>query len=275
MPELPEVETIVRALRDGGRGGAPILGCRFLGVELLWERTLAVPDVGEFQRRLPGQKIESIDRCGKFLLFNLSADTLLMHLRMSGDLRVDRVEQPAAPHDRALFYLDDGLRLAFNDPRKFGRIWLTADPREVLAGLGPEPFDPDLTPETLYLRLQSRRKQIKTLLLDQSFLAGIGNIYADEALHRAGLHPLRLSDSINPAESARLLEGIRAVLEQGILHNGASLDWAYRGGQFQNQFRVHQRAGELCYNCGTLILRQVVGQRSTYYCPVCQPADQR
>lgn len=289
MPELPEVETIVRALRRSptdehlaaDRPWPSLLGLTITGAELLWERTLAAPSPPEFFARLPGQRVERIGRRGKFLLLELSRDTLLIHLRMTGDLRVEPQQDraghplPLAPHDRAVFYFAEGLRLAFNDARKFGRIWLAADPAEVLSGLGPEPLDPSLTAGDFYARLHVHRRLLKPLLLDQSFLAGLGNIYTDEALHLAGLHPLTPSHQVTPAGAARLLEAIRTVLSEGIRQNGASIDWAYRGGSFQNTFRVYGRAGQPCPTCGHPIERLLVGQRGTHFCPVCQPLPPR
>jgi formamidopyrimidine-DNA glycosylase len=276
MPELPEVETIVRALRRQpgdhhlaeNRRGPSLLGQTFSDARLLWERTLATP-IDDFYARLPGQSIQSIHRRGKFIVLSLDFDTLLIHLRMSGDLRVepDRDEQgnllPLEPHDRAVFYFQEPLRLAFNDARKFGRIWLTPHPGEVLGGLGIEQFDPALTAERFYQMLVARRRQLKPLLLDQSFIAGLGNIYTDEALHLAQIHPLRPSETITPADADRLLQAVRTVLEEGIRRNGASIDWVYRGGSFQNNFRAYGRTGEPCPVCGRPIERTVVGQRGT------------
>jgi formamidopyrimidine-DNA glycosylase len=271
MPELPEVETIRRALRDGGRDGPPLIGRRIQSAHLLWERTLATPSPAEFGPRIAGQVIRDIGRRGKFLLFELSHDVLLLHLRMSGDLLVESGEVPLAAHDRLALDLDGGLRLAFNDPRKFGRAWLVSDPGGVLDGLGPEPLSPELTPEAFHERLHAHHRQLKPLLLDQSFLAGLGNIYADEALHQARLHPLTIASQLDRAQAARLLASIRQVLEDGIQRQGASIDWVYRGGDFQNYFHVYQRTGEACGNCGTSIQRIVVGQRGTHFCPACQP----
>lgn len=269
MPELPEVETIVRALRDGGRGGLPIIGRTVDSVDLRWNRTLAEPGRALFEARLPGQQVLEVDRRGKFIVLKLSADFLLIHLRMSGDLRVEE-GGPAQPHDRLLLHFTDGYRLAFNDARKFGRVWLTADADSILGGLGPEPFDPALDAAAFYRRLTQRRRQIKTLLLDQTFLAGVGNIYSDEALHLAGIHPLQNSATLSRIQAERLLEAIRDVLAQGIRTNGASIDWVYRGGEFQNNFRVYGRTGQPCPVCGTAIERRIVGQRSTHFCPRCQ-----
>jgi formamidopyrimidine-DNA glycosylase len=277
MPELPEVETIARKLRQGEGDAVKLPGRIFTGVDLLWPRTIAQPSAEEFTSRLPGQIIETVGRQGKFLVFVLSQDVMLIHLRMSGDLRVEKKEDPAGclnqpeRHDRVILYLDENYRLAFNDVRKFGRIWLVKDAKSITANLGPDPFDPLLTASVFYHRLCLSHRQIKPLLLDQGFLSGIGNIYADESLHRAGLHPLSISNSISADQSQKLLESIRFVLEEGIRRNGASIDWVYRGGDFQNFFQVYQRTGQPCFVCGTLIERIIVGQRGTHYCPYCQP----
>lgn len=269
MPELPEVETIVRALRDGGRGGPSIVGRQVQSVQLLWARSLAEPQRELFEARLPGQRVESVERRGKFIVMHLNNDFLLIHLRMSGDLRV---EQGGALqlHDRVILNFADGFRLVFNDPRKFGRVWLTPDANSVLGALGPEPFDSALTAEEFQQRLKLRRRPIKTLLLDQTFLAGVGNIYSDEALHMAQIHPLQISATLDLEQAARLLQALRDVLAQGIRANGASIDWVYRGGEFQNAFRVYGRRGLPCPVCGTAIQRLTVGQRSAHFCPHCQ-----
>jgi formamidopyrimidine-DNA glycosylase len=271
VPELPEVETIRRALKQGGRDSPPVMGRRILDVWLLWERTLAAPTLEEFRERLPGQVIKDVRRRGKFLILELSLDFLLIHLRMSGDLWVEPVEAPLAPHHRMVLILEGGLRLAFNDTRKFGRVWLVSDPQAVLGSLGPEPLSAEFTPQVLFRLLHERRRQLKPLLLDQSFIAGLGNIYADEALHRAGLHPLAIAGELDFSQAERLWAAIRQVLEEGIQRNGASIDWVYRGGDFQNYFRVYQRSGEPCLVCGTPIQRMLVGQRGTHLCPACQP----
>ena len=271
MPELPEVETIRRALAYGGREGLPILGRRVLNTHLLWERTLVEPSPVEFQARLTGQTFQDVGRRGKFLLLHLPQDTLLIHLRMSGDLIVEPQTAPPAAHHRLMLDLEGGLRLAFNDPRKFGRIWLVADPVSVLGDLGPEPLDGEFTSRELYERLQAHRLQLKPLLLDQSFIAGLGNIYTDEALHLAKIHPLTISNALDTTQAERLWSSIRQVLQEGIDRQGASIDWVYRGGDFQNYFRVYQRTGEPCPQCGTPIQRLVLGQRGTHFCPHCQP----
>jgi len=271
MPELPEVETIRLALKNGGRGAESIVGRRVQESCLLWERTLAEPTPDEFQERILGQVVSDVDRRGKFLLMRLSADTLLIHLRMSGDLIVERQSQPAAAHHRLWLDLDGDLRLAFNDTRKFGRVWLVADPTSVIGHLGPEPLHSDFTAKDFHERLHAHRRQLKPLLLDQTFIAGLGNIYTDEALHLAQLHPLVISNTLERSQSERLWSSIRQVLQEGIRRQGASIDWVYRGGDFQNYFRVYQRTGEPCSTCGEPIQRILVGQRGTHYCQVCQP----
>ena len=265
MPELPEVETIARKLRP------ELVGKSILKADLLWPRTLATPTMAKFKKQIKGQEITGVGRRAKYFVMKLSDFHLFIHLRMSGDLYIK--EENAAPekHDRLILSLDPGeTRLVFNDTRKFGRVWLVQDPEKVIGGLGPEPMSEAFTAQWLYDGLQSRRRQLKPLLLDQSFLAGMGNIYTDEALHTARLHPLVASNSVNREQAQTLWEAIREVLQEGIRRNGASIDWVYRGGEFQNYFRVYDRVGQPCPVCGTAIERLVVGQRGTHVCPNCQ-----
>lgn len=275
MPELPEVETIVKALRQGGRGGDAILGKRVESSYLAWERTLAYPGYEVFKEHINNKVVDEVNRRGKYILIRLGNEYLAIHLRMTGDLRVEtRIDEngetPLRQHDRFVLYFDDGLRFVFNDPRKFGRIWLVDDLRLILDNLGPEPLDPSFTPHALYESLQNHGKRnIKALLLDQKVIAGIGNIYTDEALFAAGIHPLRLAGQIDPIESEILYHSIQSVLLEGIRRNGASFDWVYRGGKFE--FQVYQREGQTCKKCGATIQKISVGQRGTHYCPMCQP----
>ena len=271
MPELPEVETICNALRNGGRGGESVIGRRVEDSHLLWEGSLAEPTALEFRERILGQIVRDVGRRGKYIMMQFSDDTLLIHLRMSGDLVIEKQTEPVAPHHRMMLDLDGGIRLAFNDTRKFGRIWLVADPQVVVGNLGPEPLNGDFTPQVLHQRLQAHRRQLKPLLLDQSFIAGLGNIYTDEALHRARFHPLLISNTLDNSQSERLWSSIRQVLEEGIRRQGASIDWIYRGGDFQNYFTVYQRTGDPCPTCGAPIQRILVGQRGTHFCVNCQP----
>ena len=259
MPELPEVETIARKLRP------ELVGRSILKADLLWLRALAIPTPAEFQEQIKGQEIRSVGRRGKFFVIQLSRYYLLLHLRMSGDLYIKEENTTPEKHDRLILTLaasslpvGAGVRvtkLVFNDTRKFGRVWLVREPDEVISDLGPEPLSEELTAQVLYERLRSRHRQLKPLLLDQSFLAGLGNIYTDEALHRARLHPLVTSDSVSREQAQVLLEAIREVLQEGIRRNGASIDWVYRGGEFQNYFRVYDREGQPCPVCGTTIVR--------------------
>ena len=279
MPELPEVETITRLLRQGtNERPATLVGCQISSADLLWQRSLAEPNPDEFSRRIVGQSIQKIGRRGKFIVLSLTKSTLLIHLRMSGDMRLEDALDadgnpiPVEKHDRLILNFIDGQRLAFNDTRKFGRVWLVEDTQKVLGGLGPEPLDPQLTPEKFHAMLNNRSRQLKPLLMDQRFLAGMGNIYTDEALFLARLHPLAQSNHLDERDSVRLLEAIQLVLQEGIQRNGASIDWVYRGGEFQNHFHVYGRTGEACLQCGTPIQRLIVGQRGTHICPTCQPA---
>ena len=271
MPELPEVETIRRGLISGSDGVPSLVHQRITSVDLFWPKAVASPDPLQFIQGLQQREIVSLSRRGKFLLINLDHGTLIFHLRMSGDLRMLPAGEPTQKHDRLQLNFNSGWKLVFNDTRKFGRAWLTEDPQKVLSGIGCEPLDPDLTPDKFHAMLQVRSRQIKPLLMDQHFLAGLGNIYTDEALFSAGIHPLRRSDTLTQPEAERLLAAIREVLQQGILAKGASIDWVYRGGDFQNHFQVYKRTGSPCPRCGTPIQRIVVGQRSTHFCPVCQP----
>lgn len=272
MPELPEVETIVRELRQGHpQRGPSVLGATIERVHVRWPRAIARPSPRRLAAGLAGRTIQSVSRRGKYLIFQLDQGALLTHLKMSGDLTVAPPGAPPDRHARTIFLFAGGHELRFSDARKFGRVYLVDDPQQVTGRLGPEPLDDGFTPDVLMRSLHQHRRALKPLLLDQTFLAGLGNIYADEALHRARLHPLRRSHSLTPAEARRLWRGIRSALESGLRHNGASLDWVYRGGNFQNHFRVYQRTGRPCPRCRTPIQRTVVGQRGTHFCPHCQP----
>lgn len=276
MPELPEVETVAQELR-------PLLvGRRFTGAATIgWPRTLATPAPDILSARLAGQTVVEVGRRGKYILILLeSGDTLIVHLRMTGGLAVVPAADPAAgdllegSHVRAWFDFADGARLVFSDARKFGRIWLVSDLTEVTGKLGPEPLAWDFTPEVLAARLRKRRTAIKALLLDQTAVAGIGNIYADEALFRAGIHPLRSSASLTDAEIAALHVALQAVLNESISKKGTLLR-DYRTpygteGAFREQLRVYQHTGQPCPRCGQPIERIRVTQRSTHFCPRCQ-----
>ena len=273
MPELPEVETIARTLRP------QLIGMKILEADIRWARTVAMPSAKKFKEQIQGQKIVEVSRRAKFLNIQLTAYNLLIHLRMSGDLLVKQGKIKSEKHDRLIFHLTPSpspkgrgelSSLVFNDTRKFGRVWLTNDMEKVLGRLGPEPLSQSFTSHWLYDSLRSRHRQLKPLLLDQTFLAGLGNIYTDEALHMAKLHPRALSDSVTGKQAERLHQAIQTILQEGIRRNGASIDWVYRGGDFQNHFRVYGRDGEPCPVCGWAIQKIIVGQRGTHICPNCQ-----
>ena len=273
MPELPEVETFATDLRP------QLVGRRILVSHILWPRTVAEPDPSELAARLAGQKISGVGRRGKYLILALElGDSLVIHLRMTGRLQLvpGDSSELAGPHVRAWFELDDGRALNFTDPRKFGRIWLTDNLIRVVGKLGPEPLAWDFSAEILAERLSGRRVAIKALLLNQEILAGLGNIYADEALFLAGIHPLRPGASLTPGEIERLHAAIRQVLGEAIGERGTMLrDYRPPYGQmgaYQNRLRVYQQTDHPCPRCGTPIRRIRVTQRSTHYCPNCQPA---
>jgi formamidopyrimidine-DNA glycosylase len=271
MPELPEVETIVRGLRQGSDDVPPLPGYHIRTVDIGWPRHIAEPSPRVLKRRIKGQRIEGVRRRGKYLVFPLEKDTLLIHLKMSGDLSLAPASTERGPYDHTVFELEDGWELRFSDARKFGKVFLVEDPQSVLANLGPEPLDPSFSPDVLRQRLVGRSRAIKPLLLEQSFIAGVGNIYADEALHRAGIHPLTPASQLDDERIEALYRGIQTALRQGIRRNGASIDWVYRGGEYQNHFRVYGREGEPCPVCQTPVCKIVVSQRGTHFCPNCQP----
>jgi formamidopyrimidine-DNA glycosylase len=276
MPELPEVETIIRRLRDGTPDQPSVRDQTIHAVQVTWARSIAEPDARSFEHALTGKQITDARRRGKYLHFPLKQGHLIGHLRMSGDMRMeprqdaDGSPSPSGPYDRVILNFESPYRLVFSNIRKFGRMWYVEDPQDVFGCLGPEPLDPEFTGLQLYEMLQAHTRSIKPLLMDQSFIAGLGNIYTDETLFRAGIHPLRKSDTLNLAQAQRLHHAIQEVLRQGICRFGASLDWIYRGGEFQNDFNAYGRTGQPCPVCGTAIEKIVVGQRGTHFCPQCQ-----
>ena len=200
MPELPEVETTVRALRE------PLLGRTITAVSNNWPRQLATHDVAALNWQMRGQRIDAINRRAKYLVFSLSGgDTLIIHLKMSGHLSVVDASEPRHKHVHTAFSLDNGRELRFRDMRKFGRVYLVQDPESVLGELGPEPLAEAFSPDVLQKRLNGRSRALKPLLLDQSFIAGVGNIYADEALFYARIHPRRTADSLTEERMSRSL----------------------------------------------------------------------
>lgn len=276
MPELPEVETTVRLLRPG------LEGRTILDARVDWPRSVGPDGEASFRAGVVGARIVALGRRAKYVVARLEregrpAGALLVHLRMSGRLYVEaRDESPAGEWVRVSLPLDRGV-LRFLDVRKFGRITFHQDPEAALAHLGPEPLTEEFTADALHRLLRARRRVLKPLLLDQTFVAGLGNIYVDESLHRARLHPLRRSDRVDRAASARLHAEIRATLEEAIEREGSSFDTFYRTpegqpGSYQHQFQVYGRAGRPCLTCGREIVRLVVAQRGTHLCTRCQPA---
>lgn len=268
MPELPEVETIVRTCRPR------LEGRRIVAFRSLWPKNVA-PGARAVSRVLAGQTITRLTRRGKHIVFELADGWLLVHLRMSGRLEWDGDRERPPTHVRAVWELDDGRRLLLCDARKFGRIIYTRDLAATTAGLGPEPLARDFTAARLERRLRARRRQLKPLLLDQSVIAGLGNIYADEALFHAGLHPLCRADELTAAEIGRLHTAIRRVLRQAIAAHGTTIDWIYPGGWMQKRLRVYGRTGQPCRRCGAPIVALRVAQRGTHLCPRCQPLGTR
>ncbi len=272
MPELPEVETAARSL------ASQVIGQRIAAVEKLdWERMVETPAPADFCALLPGRSILAVGRRAKWLLLTLDADwTLALHLRMSGSVSVHTADAHADQYTHLVLALADGRRIFFHDTRKFGRARLL-DPAglEMLnSSLGPEPLDESFTVDTLAGLLLPRRTSLKPLLLNQAVLAGLGNIYVDESLWRARLHPLRLSSSLDMAEIGALHEAIRTVLTTAITNHGSTLRNYRNGygqaGENQNYFAVYGRTGQPCLRCETPVMRLVVAQRGTHICPTCQ-----
>jgi len=273
MPELPEVETVARALREGRPA---LVGRTIQAVHVIWPRQVAHPSPAAFAQGLVGAQVQAVERYGKYLLIRLRApgtsmrdSVLVVHLRMSGRLAVVPGEQALTRHARLIWFLDEGLALRFEDARKFGRAWWVPDPAAVLEKLGPDALT--VSVETFITQARCRRGALKPILLDQRFIAGVGNIYADESLYLAGLHPKRPVASLDEDNLVRLHHAIQRVLRAGIAANGASFDWVYPGGHFQEHFAVYGRAGQPCRRCGQPIQRILVAQRSTFFCPGCQP----
>ncbi len=270
MPELPEVETIKNELLPH------ILGCRVNGVTLLWEGIVRQPSVKEFCSRLIGQRLTGLARRGKYLIFSLtSGEVLIIHLKMTGSLLLKPALTEADKFVRATLHLDKETELHFRDPRKLGVMWLVEDADSVVGKLGPEPLEAGFTPQVLAQRLANRTAPIKALLSDQTFIAGIGNMYADEALFAARIHPLRSGGSLSSEEVERLHRAIQQVLWSAIANKGASTDTYFRPdgtrGTAHFQFQVaHRLSGKFCPVCGTPIERIPIRNRGSYFCPKCQ-----
>jgi formamidopyrimidine-DNA glycosylase len=275
MPELPEVEHAARSL------GAQILGRTIVAVTKLdWQRMVETPAIEQFLDLLPGRRVLAAGRRAKWIVLTLDGGwTLALHLRMSGSLTVHGPDAQPDVYTHLVLLLDDGRQVFFHDTRKFGRArLLDSAGLSLLDGAhGVEPLSEAFTPQVLAELLGRRRARLKPLLLDQKVIAGIGNIYADEALWNAQIHPLRSSDSLSEDEVARLHSGIRLALLQGLEHGGSTLRDYRNGygesGSNQEHFNVYDRQGQPCQRCGTPIVKITVGQRGTHFCPFCQQLD--
>jgi len=269
VPELPEVETVKNEL-------APhVLGHRITGVTLNWEGIVKEPHPSLFRSRLIGQKITGLARRGKYLLFSLAeGEFLIIHLKMTGSLLLAPNSARPLKYVRAVIHLDGGTDIHFRDPRKFGAMRLVRDAQPVVRRLGPEPLEGSFTPQVLAERLKKRQAPIKAILNDQTAVAGLGNMYADEALFSARLHPRRAGSSLSFEEVKRLHESIREVLKAAIGNKGASVNTYFRPsgekGTAHSEFKVAHRGGQPCPRCGTPIERITVRNRGTYFCPECQ-----
>jgi len=270
VPELPEVETTRRGL-------VPHVRRRRIRALKVYERRLRWPVPASLPRRLAGQRILSTGRRGKYLLLTLDRGTLLVHLGMSGNLRVVAADSPRDLHDHFDLVLDSGRALRFNDPRRFGSLlYVRGDPlaHPLLAHLGPEPFAREFDADYLWRITRGRRVAVKQLLMNSRLVVGVGNIYASEALFRARVRPQRAARSLTRAEAARLVRAVRAVLAQAIRAGGTTLrDYLNAEGSpgyFRQRLYVYERAGSPCRRCGARVRAITQGQRSTYYCPACQ-----
>lgn len=275
MPELPEVETVVKGLR-------PLITDRIVtAVEIREENMIAYPeaDIQAFKDSLIGSKIDAINRRGKYIIIELNTDkNMVIHLRMTGKLLVKEVKEFRDKHTHVIFSLNDGQEIRFNNIRKFGRVYLIDKNHPEQAGglsdLGPEPLSEDLTLTDFKKLFKNRRALMKSLLLNQHFVAGIGNIYADEILFLSGVRPDRTADTLTEDEKEKIYHNMRHILKKGIIYGGTSFsDYVNAFGEkgsFQEELKVHQREGEECYSCGTKINKIKVSGRSTYFCPKCQ-----
>jgi formamidopyrimidine-DNA glycosylase len=269
MPELPEVETVKNQLSPH------IIGRTILKVTLLWDRMVKGQDAGEFVRDIAGQKILDIKRHGKYLILPLdSGDKLIIHLKMSGSLILGKNDTEPPKYTRAIIHLDDGLNVFFRDPRKFGVLKLLKDTKEIDAKLGPEPLEKEFTLKYFTEGLAKRTAPIKAFILEQKFIAGVGNMYADEALFLARIDPRRAANSLKKAEIRRLFDAIHEVLLAGLKFGGASIVTYYHPdgtvGTAHQHFNVAHNQKKECPICGGSIERVVVRGRGSYYCPRCQ-----
>ena len=276
MPELPEVETVVRDLRAHG-----LVGGIIRSVDVRWPRMVSGLTPKAFAEALTGRVVAGVARRAKYIVLTLdTGERLFIHLRMTGKLRFAAPDEVPGKHDHLIVALADNRRLVFNDTRKFGRFRLAAAGVDPHPDLGPEPMDAAFTSDVLRERLRGKTRKIKPLLLDQTTVAGLGNIYVDESLWQAQIHPERRADTLTAAEICRLHRAIRDVLQSGIENSGTTLgngqanfySVAGRRGSNADTLNVFRRDGLPCPRCGATIARSVVGQRGTHFCPKCQKA---
>jgi formamidopyrimidine-DNA glycosylase len=273
VPELPEVETIAADLRPH------LVGRMIVRCELLFPTIVRHPEPEVFIDSVAGQRITSIGRRGKYILIRLDGDlVLVVHLGMSGQLRLVDTSTPLANHTHAVFDLDAGRQLRYRDPRRFGRLLLGTEAALLIAKamppLGPEPIDPGFGADDMYQRFRRRKAKLKAILLDQSTIAGVGNIYADESLHRARLRPDRIAGSLSKKSVQRLHESLRVSLLAAVQNRGSSVDtyrdaWGEVGGQ-QEKLLVYGRAGQPCFTCGRPLSLVRIAGRSSVFCRHCQ-----
>ena len=273
MPELPEVETIAADLRP------QLVGRTITRCELSFPTIVRHPEPEEFIDAVVDHRIESVGRRGKYIQIGLGNSLLLVvHLGMTGQLRIFDEVAPLEKHTHAVFFLDGGRQLRYRDPRRFGRLLLGTEQAllssKKMPRLGPEPIDPDFAADELYRRLRKRKTSLKALLLDQTAIAGVGNIYADESLHRARLRPDRVAGSLSKKSAQRLHESLRESLQTAIVNRGSSVDsyrdaWGEMGGQ-QEKLLVYGRAGEPCFTCGRPLSAIRIAGRTTVFCRRCQ-----
>ncbi|MCE1226472.1 MAG: DNA-formamidopyrimidine glycosylase [Geobacteraceae bacterium] len=269
MPELPEVESVLQCLTTSTPS---LIGRRVCSVRVLRD-SVVDGNVRSVVNTLTGTVCNDVLRHGKYLFFEFqnshsaTQSWLALHLRMTGRLFLVPEQMAEDRHTRFVLLLDQGLALRFDDPRAFGRVWLVEDPREVTEKLGPDALL--IQRESFLNRLHGLRRQLKQLLLDQSFVAGIGNIYADETLFRARLHPLKISSDLSNEEINRLYDALHGVIAQAVIAKGANIDGVFEAGSFP--VAVYGRGGKRCLECGALVVKERFGQRGTHFCPVCQP----
>lgn len=276
MPELPEVQTVINDLNDALKKPATITGAA-----VFWPKIVSGCDSNDFDAALRGRKIQHIWRRAKYIVIDLDKGLhLIIHLRMTGHLLLAPSNTPRDKHEHVILCLTKGRELRFHDTRKFGRFYLTKTPDTFFANIGPEPLSDAFSPAILTKMLKGKSRKLKPLLLDQNFLAGLGNIYVDEALWAAKLHPETKACDITPKEAEKLYYGIVTVLQSGLDNMGTTLGTSAanyysvsgRTGRNSDKLQVFRRQGQPCVRCGTTIEKLVVGQRGTHICPKCQTA---